>query len=265
MLRTDLTGLTILVTRPAHQAEPLCRLIEAAGGIPLRLPAITIHDNSDDPAFQRRLSHLSDYQIAIFISPNAVSFGLDAIERSGGMVDSLLLATVGKGSARALQRRLGRTPDLVPQGSFDSEALLQLDPLQHINGKRILIIRGVGGREHLAETLRQRKAQVDYAEVYRRESPAPTDDSEWLDKTDIITLTSSEAARNLVTMTPAAAHESLFARPLVVVSERCAEQARQLGFQQTIRITPQASDEAMVQTLIEWAQGPTTIMENSNE
>ncbi len=265
MPRSDLTGLTILVTRPAQQADPLCRLIEAAGGTPLRLPALTILDNSDDPALQRRLSHLSDYQIAIFISPNAVSFGLDAIERCGGMVDSLLLATVGKGSARALQQRLGRRPDLVPEASFDSEGLLALEPLQHVHGIHILIIRGVGGREQLADTLRQRKAQVDYAEVYRRETPPPTEGSEWLDKTDIITLTSSEAARNLVSMTPAAARESLFAKPLVVVSERCAEQAHQLGFHQAIRVSPQASDEAMVQTLIEWAQGPTTTMEKSNE
>ncbi len=265
MLRTDLTGLTILVTRPEHQAEPLCRLIEAAGGQPLRLPALTIHHNSDDSVTSQRLAHLSDYQIAIFISPNAVTFGLDAIEHCGGMVDSLLLATVGKGSARTLQQRLGRKPDLVPQGSYDSEALLALEPLHHVSGKRILIFRGEGGRELLAEGLRQRGARVDYAEVYRREIPPPPADSGWLKKTDIITLTSSGAMRNLVTMTPLADHELLFSKPLVVVSERCAEQARQLGFQQAIHVTPQASDEAMVDTLIAWARCPTTPMENNNE
>jgi uroporphyrinogen-III synthase len=265
MPRAELAGLTILVTRPEHQAEPLCRLIEAAGGQPLRLPALTIHDNSDDPATRQRLAHLSDYQIAIFISPNAVTFGLDAIRRSGGLLDSLLLATIGRGSARTLEQQLDRRPDLVPKGSYDSEALLRLEPLQHVSGKRILIIRGVGGRELLADTLCQRGARVDYAEVYRREAPAQPADADWLDKTDIITLTSSEAVQNLVAMTPRAAREKLFAKPLVVVSERCAEQARQLGFHQAIHITPQAGDEAMVGTLIEWVQRPTIIMENSNE
>ncbi len=256
MHRNSLAGHTILVTRPEHQAEPLCRLIEAAGGLPLRLPALAIHDNSDTPAISQRLAHLSDYQIAIFISPNAVNFGLDAFERYGGMPDSLLLATVGQGSARTLHQRLGRNPDLVPEGSYDSEALLQLVPLQHVSGKRILIVRGVGGRELLAETLRQRGAQVDYAEVYRRALPPSPANSDWLGKTDIITLTSSEAVRNLVTMTPEVAHDELFAKPLVVVSERCAEQARQLGFQQAILITPLAGNEAIVDALIEWAHRP---------
>lgn len=265
MPRADLHGLTILVTRPEHQAAPLCRLIEAAGGHPLRLPALTIHDNSDDPALRQRLAHLSDYQIAIFISPNAVTFGLDAIRRCGGLCDSLLLATVGKGSAATLCERLGRRADLVPQGSYDSEALLQLEPLHHVNGKRILIIRGVGGRELLADTLRQRGARVDYAEVYRREAPPPPPDTGWLEKTDIITLTSSEALSNLVAMTPQAARDTLYNKPLVVISERCAALARQLGFRQAILVTPLAGDEAIVITLIEWARRPITKMENINE
>jgi uroporphyrinogen-III synthase len=205
MPKTELNGLTILVTRPAHQAEPLCRLIESAGGQPLRLPALTIHDNSADPA---------------------------------------------------LCRRLGRDPDLVPQGSFDSESLLALEPLQHVSGKRIVIFRGNGGRELLADTLRQRGARVDYAEVYRRGPPPPPADTEWLQKTDIITLTSSEALHNLVTMTPATARDALYDKPLVVISERSAQLARQLGFRQSVLLTPRACDEAIIATLMQWAAMP---------
>jgi uroporphyrinogen-III synthase len=256
MPRTDLSGYTILVTRPEHQADPLCRLIEAAAGRALRLPALRIEPNIDDSGLSQRLAHLSDYQIAIFISPNAVRLGLEAIARAGGLTDSLLLATVGKGSARALHQLLGRAADLVPDGSYDSEALLQLEPLQHVNGKRILIVRGIGGRELLAETLQQRGAFVDYAEVYRREPPPPPPDSDWLDKVDIITVTSSEALRNLVTMTPPARHAKLFAKPLLVISQRSAEQARLLGFKQPPLVSPLAGDEAIVATLIEWAQRP---------
>jgi uroporphyrinogen-III synthase len=265
MPRTDLSGHTILVTRPEHQAAPLCRLIEAAGGQPLCLPALTIHSNAEDPALRQRLAHLSDYQIAIFISPNAVTFGLDAIRRSGGLCDSLLLATVGRGSAAMLCAQLGRRADLVPQERYDSEALLELEPLHHVNGKRILIVRGVGGRELLAESLRQRGARVDYAEVYRREAPPPPEYTEWLTKTDIITLTSSEAVRNLVAMTPEEARGTLFEKPLVVISEACAQQARQLGFHREILVTPLAGDEAIVVTLIEWARRPITKTENSHE
>jgi uroporphyrinogen-III synthase len=255
MPTTELAGYTILVTRPAHQAAPLCRLIEAAGGTPLRLPALLIEPNSDTDLAQR-LAHLSDYQIAIFISPNAVNFGLEAAERYGGSLNSLLLATVGKGSARTLQQLLDRAPDLVPEGSYDSEALLQLELLQHVSGKRILIVRGVGGRELLAETLRRRGASVDYAEVYRRAAPPPPPDSVWLEKADIITVTSSEALQNLVTMTPPPLHAKLFAKPLLLISQRSADLARQLGFTQPPLVSPLAGDEAIVSTLIEWARRP---------
>jgi uroporphyrinogen-III synthase len=226
---------------------------------------LAIHDNSDDPALRQRLAHLSDYQIAIFVSPNAVTFGLDAIRRSGGLLGSLLLATVGKGSADALSQQSGRRPDLVPRASYDSEALLQLEPLQHVNGKRILIIRGSGGRELLAETLRQRGARVDYAEVYRRAPPAPPADTGWLQRADIITLTSSEALTNLVAMTPETARDTLYNKPLVVVSERGAQLARQLGFRREVLVTPLAGDEALIATLIEWARCPATKTENSHE
>lgn len=257
MHRNSLSGHHILVTRPAHQAENLCRLIKAAGGDPIRLPALLIRDSSDSPELTHRLGSISNYQIAIFISPNAVHFGLDAIERCGGIIDPLIIATVGKGSARALRQRLGREPNLQPRGSYDSEALLELEPLKHVNGKRILIFRGSGGRELLAETLRQRGAIVDYAEVYRRESPPPPPNSEWLAKADIITATSGEALQNLLTMTPASLRDKLLSKPLVVISERCAELATRLGFQRPPLITPKAGDEMIVATLVEWAQGQT--------
>jgi uroporphyrinogen-III synthase len=250
---THLAGKHILVTRPEHQAAPLCRLIEAAGGTPLRLPALIIHDNSNNPECSQRLAHLSDYQIVIFISPNAVNYGLDAIERCGGLVSSPLIATVGKGSARTLEQRLGRKPDLLPEGSYDSEALLQLEPLKHVNGKRILIVRGTGGRELLAETLRERGARIEYAEVYRRSCPPAPADSDWLGSADIITATSGEALRNLVTMTPAPLRDKLYHKPLVVISRRCAELALELGFQQAPRISAMASDEAIVESLLNWA------------
>lgn len=253
MPTTELAGCTILVTRPEHQAEPLCRLIESAGGTPLRLPALEIHDDSDNPKCAQYLAHLDDYQIVIFISPNAVNFGLDAITRCDTLSALPLVATVGKGSSRALQQRLGREPDLQPQNRYDSEGLLQLEALQQVSGKRVLIVRGNGGRELLAETLRQRGAQVDYAEVYRRTTPAAlSPEDERLDKTDIIVISSGEGLSNLLAMTPPAQRERLLRKPLLLVSERVREQARELGFGGECRVSLRADDEAIVATLTQW-------------
>lgn len=253
MPRTELNGKTVLVTRPAHQAAPLCRLIEQAGGKPLLLPALLINDRSTQPDITQRLARLDNYQLVIFISPNAVNIGLEAIERHGLDINKPLLATVGKGSARALQQRLGRQPDLIPEGSYDSEALLALPQLQQVKGQSILIVRGEGGRELLADTLRSRGAVVDYAEVYRRDCPLPPADGNWLEQADIITVTSGEALQNLLTMTPPTRHDMLYNMPLVVISQRCAELARQLGFRQPPMVTAMATDKAIVDALIAWA------------
>jgi len=253
-VRSNLRGIGVLVTRPAHQAGPLCDRIAAAGGLPIRFPLLIIRDLTDSPAVSSRLSRLSDYQLAIFISPNATSLGLRAIEQHGGVPATLSLATVGQGSARALQQILGRRPDIVPELRFDSEGLLALPALQQVAGKRILILRGEGGRELLAKTLRQRGATVDYVELYRREPPTPdVAEQDWLKKTDIITITSSEALQNLVALTPDNDKPQLLAKPLLVVSERTASLAKELGFRQPAMLSENAGDESIMETLINWA------------
>lgn len=253
--RAELNGLGVLVTRPAHQAGHLCDLIAAAGGRPIRFPTLAIRDLSDSPAVDALLARLADYQLAIFISPNAVRYGLAAIARHGGLPAKLRLATVGHGSAVALEQTLGRAPDIVPTDTYDSEALLALPALLQVAGQRILILRGEGGRELLADTLRQRGASVDYAEVYRRECPAPKRaEQDWLEKADIISITSSEALQNLMAMIPAQQRAQLLAKQLVVISERTALLAQQLGFHHPPIVTTRAGDEAILQAISDWTQ-----------
>ncbi len=253
--RVKLNGIGVLVTRPAHQAGPLCDRISSAGGRPIRFPLIAIRDLSTTPEVEARLTALETYHIAVFISPNAVAIGLAAITRLGGPPPALKLAAVGQGSARALERVLGTPPDIVPKDRFDSEGLLMLPAMQTVEGQRILILRGEGGRELLAETLRRRGATVDYVELYRRERPPPDSaERDWQSKTDIITITSGEALHNLIALTSPQARSALLDMPLVVVSERIAALARDLGFRRPAIITDQAGDEAILQALAQWVQ-----------
>lgn len=249
-----MSGTGVLVTRPAHQADPLCDRITEAGGQPVRFPLLKILDNSNSPPVRQQLQRLADYQIAIFVSPNAVQFGLAAVNRYGSLPEELKLAAVGRGTARTLEQQLGHPPDLVPPEQFNSEGLLGLAGLQAVAGKRILILRGNGGRELLASTLRDRGAVVDYAEVYRREAPSSeAAEPGWLDKTDIITVTSSEALEHLMALTDAEQQARLFDKPLVVVSERTATRAHELGFHSSVLVAHQASDEAIMEVVTAWA------------
>ena len=242
----------MLVTRPAGQASGLCRLAEAAGYKAVPLPAIEIREPEDTEALQALAEVLDTYDLVVFISVNAVTHGLGYLLAQRQWPVQVKIATVGASSAAALRER-GLAPDLVPAHQFNSEALLALDELQDMHGKRVAILRGNGGREHLCEILQSRGAEVDYVEVYRRTCP---DVDPQLMRTllqpgmlDVVTVTSNEILQNLLTMAGPEGQPLLRALPLVVVSDRQALLAQQLGFEQPVVVADNASDAALVEAL----------------
>jgi len=161
MTRTTLAGAGVLVTRARDQAGALIAAIEAAGGTAWLLPALDI---APLPAAE---APAEAPDLAVFVSPNAVRHGERFLALAGTHY-----AAIGPATAEAM-RQAGRPPDLVPAGGYDSESLLGADELADMEGRRVLIVRGRGGRELLADTLRERGAAVDYAEVYERRLPEP--------------------------------------------------------------------------------------------
>ena len=252
----ELQGIHAVVTRPAHQARDLCERIEAEGGIAVRFPVLDIVPKIDSE-FLQLIEHLNDYQIALFISPNAVNCALPPIKASGGFPAHLRIGAVGKATAAALEK-WDCPVAIFPSERFDSESLLALPALHEVQDQRIVIFRGVGGREHLAASLRQRGAQVTYGECYERRKPASDPGillQHWAHGTlDIIIITSVEGLKNLMDLVGAQAKEALFNTPLLVVSERMAQQARQWGFKSAIVCAAKAGDPQIVQALRQWAQ-----------
>ena len=187
-----LTGLKIVVTRPRDQAVQLAQRIEQAGGIPLLFPLLDIAAVQDTRIMHEQIARLAQFNLAIFISPNAVHYGMAAIRALGALPPKLKIATVGQGSAKAL-RESGVANVIAPAERFDSEGLLALPELQDVAGWRVMIFRGDGGRELLGDTLRARGATVEYAACYQRSKPQH-DASVLPDSApDAITVTSSEA------------------------------------------------------------------------
>lgn len=251
----DLSGVRVLVTRPAHQAENLARLIEAAGGSAVRFPAVEIADPPDTARLRALIARLHEFDLAIFISPNAVNKALNLIKAEREWPANVAIASVGKGSAREI-RHFGLEATLVPAGRFDSEALLALRALQQVSGKRIVIFRGEGGRELLGDTLAARGARVEYAECYRRVRP-DADVTSLLHTwgrggIDVVTLTSVEGLRNLFDLLGKLGQQWLVRTPVVVVSERLAQACHELGFKQAPVVAQAASDEAIVDALLAW-------------
>ena len=250
-LLRPLHGARVLVTRAEHQAVNLCRLIVEAGGSPVRFPVLEIAEPADPLQLAALKTRLRSYDLAVFISPNAVECTLRALPE--GLPGSLQLASVGQASSEAL-RAAGYSVQLAPEERYDSEALLALPELAVMEGRRVVIFRGDGGRPLLGETLRQRGAVVDYVEVYRRVRP-DTDSGalvrHWHERVDLVTVTSVWILDNLHEMLGAAGQARLRATPLLVVSHRLRQRACALGIQRVIS-APRAADQAIVATACDW-------------
>lgn len=246
----------VLVTRPAGQGDGLCRLAEAAGYEAVYLPAIVIRPPADSGPLQALLETLPRYDLAVFISVNAVHFGMDFLLAQHDWPAGVKIAVVGAGSAAAL-REYGLAPDLVPAHRYNSEALLALPELQDMQDRRVVILRGNGGRERLRDSLVARGATVDYVEVYRR--ACPDVDPQLLDSIlrpdalDVVTATSNETLHNLLAMAGPQGRARLLGLPLVVAGERQAELARQLGFRHAAVVAENAGDAAMAGALTRFA------------
>lgn len=237
----NLRGLRVVLTRPQGQNESLADAIRAVGGTPIVFPVLAIEDIENTAALLARVRNLADYDLAIFISPNATHRAMTVIRAHGEWPDGLSAATVGPASAQAL-REYGVKRVLVPDGPYDSEHLLALTELENMQGKRVIIFRGQGGREVLAQTLRERGAQVDYAECYRRVmpdiDPQPVRDAGARGEIDAVVATSSEGLRNLHTMLGPQAQNWLLRTPLFLPHSRIAEQARKLGHGEIVATPP---------------------------
>ncbi|HTJ97489.1 MAG TPA: uroporphyrinogen-III synthase [Rhodocyclaceae bacterium] len=240
-----LLGRNVVVTRPAGQATHLAEALVAAGAKPILFPVLAIFPLTDTTSLVEQIIRLDQYQLAIFISPNAVQMGLHEVLSRRSWPEHVRVATIGHSSEAALLAHdlSGQQHQILcPQGRFDSEALLELPELQRMHGRDVIIFRGDGGREHLAETLRQRGASVDYASCYRRAMPEQSADplvKLWeAGRLDAITITSSEGLHNLVNMVGPLGLAWLRKTPLFVPHARIVAAAEHLGMQEVVLTEP---------------------------
>ncbi|MCC7326047.1 MAG: uroporphyrinogen-III synthase [Burkholderiales bacterium] len=247
--RGPLHGAGIIVTRPARQAAGLAAQLSTLGATPLVFPAIVILPPTNRRALERAHAALDRYDIAIFVSANAVEYGVPPAERWPARLQAF---APGPGTASALVAA-GVADVMIPRTSFDSEGLLALPALADVAGCDVVIFRGEGGRDVLGEGLRARGARVAYVECYRRAAPASGVDGlvEALreGRMHALTLTSSEGADNLWRILDADARALLQQLPSFLPHPRIAEHARRLGLS---AIATEGSDAGLIAGLLEW-------------
>jgi uroporphyrinogen-III synthase len=235
----------VVITRPRQQAGPLAEAVAALGRTPVVLPLLDIAPLPDPAPLRAALADLGRYALVAFVSPNAVDAAFDHIPAWPGGV---AIAVVGASSRAALARHgvlesTARIVSPLDPACSDSEHLIEaLDAalgLASLRGRRVLVVRGDGGRELLPDALRAAGAEVETVAAYRRSVPALTPEladalrallaqaNDWI-------ITSSEALRGLAGLAgrldPPISVADLQRQRLIVPHSRIAETARALGF-----------------------------------
>ncbi|QGZ56068.1 fused uroporphyrinogen-III synthase HemD/membrane protein HemX [Paraburkholderia acidiphila] len=277
---------TVVITRPAGQSDGLAGQLAQHGLRTLDFPLISIAPVTDEAPLRGALGALERYALVVFVSPNAVDRAFACYASVSSIwPPALPVAVVGPASVAALERHGVAEPEhrvVSPAGvgeeepaRFDSESLYAaLEKTFGANafaGKRVLIVRGDGGREWLAERLREAGAEVETVAAYRRIVPEPPI-AAWTQVHALLEgaphawlVTSSEGVRNLDEL----AREHLTAgeivelrhAPLVAPHPRIAETARSMGFD---RITVSgAGDERIVETLLGLASSVVQPVQNT--
>lgn len=250
---SPLSGVHILITRPVVPASRTAERLAVLGATPYIFPTILIEPPADTGQVKAALSSLQSVYAIIFVSPSAVEMTLkDNVK----LPISIKVFAPGLGTAEELSLH-GVSNLLIPLKNFDSEGLLELSELQSefVNGQRILIFRGNGGRELLFDELSKRGAQVEAISAYRRSIPAtsPAGLLELLkaNKVTAVSIMSSSAVKNLITLVPEQDCKSiLFSLPVYASHKRIKDTAEALGFLNVTETEP--GDKGLITTLLHY-------------
>lgn len=256
----------MLVTRPQPQADEWVARLNALGLQAHALPLLGIADAADTAALQQAQQSLAEHALVMFVSPSAVERFFAAARSSAWLAEwpaTTLAGSTGPGTEAALLKA-GVPPSCivtppVAEGRFDSEALWQqLEVRRPWQGACALIVRGDGGRDWLADTLRQHGAQVHFVEAYRRTAPVLGASGQALlehalaqPARHLWLFSSSEAVRHLPSLAPQADWVNSHA---VATHPRIMQAALDIGFGDVQRID--VSPEAVMAHITRSIQSP---------
>ncbi|BBU99289.1 uroporphyrinogen-III synthase [Providencia hangzhouensis] len=243
----------VLVTRPEPACSELITAITTKGGEAFASPLIRIGPGAELNTLIPQLDSLTANDLVFLLSKNAVEYANLTLEQMGrSWSDKLSYYGIGRSTGQYFQQVTGKDIRWAEQGET-SEILLTHPELQFLEGKNALLLRGNGGRELLASTLRARGAQVSYCECYTR-YPVDYDkalfNQQWFQTsiTDVV-ITSGQMLALLEELITEEYQTWWFSRRLLVVSERIADQARRGGWQK-VCVANSADNNALLEALI---------------
>jgi len=248
--------LKVLITRPEAKNKALALLLKHQGINSVSQPLFNYQANAHEVEIKKTLCNAD---IIIFVSTAAVEFSHASFPLENCQHQQII--AVGKATKKALQ--ILNIKNVLSPEQENSEGVLLLSLLnKSLTGKNITIVRGNGGREHLAKQLRSRGAIVQYLESYQRiwATLAEDIDKQWQEmKINCIVITSNEILESIIhalhlnkIKSSDKSHNSYWINTCIwlVASKRIADNAIKQGLQNVINCHG-ANDQVILNSLIE--------------
>lgn len=238
----------VLITRPVEQSKSLFDLFKLNNIECSIFPTITIT--------KLKKQIFKDFEIVIFISVNAVKYGvyaLENIDRSG-----YLLLAVGKKTNDELLK-FGFKSDYYPAQNPSSKSLLNLPKVKEIKDKKCLIVRGLGGSNTLKNELSKQNNSIEYLEVYQRTISIPSYkykkvfDQFLSNNNKIIIISSCDILDGLMELTSKLAYskvEVIKKSKIITLSQRIQQYAAKFSFENIV-VAKDIDDNSILQKVID--------------
>lgn len=154
---------TLLIIRPSNRPQQDIQTCHAAGWQAQVLSPIEIE--ADRSALNKLPEQFKQADVVFWVSPTAIETAAPHLNFSDGPKAHI---TVGQTSQHTLAQ-FSPYPIFSPEDGNDSEAVLRMPIWKNLPpNARVLIIRGHGGRDYLADKLSALGFQIDFAEIYFR-------------------------------------------------------------------------------------------------
>ncbi|MEX5683999.1 uroporphyrinogen-III synthase [Pseudomonas silesiensis] len=233
-----MTGWRLLLTRPPDESAALSDALAQVGIFSSSLPLLEIEAIPVSDTMREVIQDLERYCAVIVVSKPAARIAVDLLGQYGAHPPGLQWFSVGAATAQIFEAH-GVDVSFPVEGD-DSEALLELPRLREAIARtdpRVLIMRGEGGRELLAERLRELGASVEYLELYRRKlphyPPAALPERIRAERLNGLVVSSGQGFEHLRQLA-GDAWPPLARLPLFVPSPRVAELARAAGAEKVV-------------------------------
>ena len=253
-----------IVTRPASAGQRLTERLVERGHRAWWWPVFDIGAAPDAQRARTTLARLTDYDLAIFVSANAVRAAQPLL--SSAWPSGTMIGAVGASTRAALEADLKPPSSSVVSAQDEdqqsgSEAFWRAWQASKQRAYRVLIVRAEDGRNWLGERFEEQGAQVDAIAVYSRRLRRPTADelkrlheSVAADEKLAIVFTSTEAVAALDRQVDAAAQAWLRNGVAIACHPRIAEQLLSNGYGRVFNAT--FDDDSIVAQLESIGVGP---------